>query len=114
VDIENEESLKIKGMVEKPKPEDAPSNLAIIGRYILEPEIFDKLENTGKGAGGEYQLTDAMAAMLTEKDFYAHKLNGKRFDCGSRVGFLEANIAFALERDDMKDRVKEMLKEFIE
>ena len=113
VDIADKKTLKIKNMVEKPKPKDAPSNLAIIGRYILQPEIFNFIEKVKKGAGGEIQLTDAMANMLKSgNDFYARKLNGRRFDCGSRLGFLEANLAFALELPDMRSRVKEMLKEY--
>jgi len=109
---EQDELLKIKDMVEKPAPDKAPSNLSIIGRYILEPEIIPYLDKMlhKKGAGGEIQLTDAMAAMLKEKPFYAMKLKGKRYDCGSRKGFLEANIAFALARPDMKNDVREIIK----
>lgn len=105
--------LKIKGMVEKPKPEDAPSNLSITGRYILQPEILDLLAEGKKTTGGEIQLTDAMAKMLSSSDFYGLKFEGKRFDCGNRLGFLEANIAYSLEIDDMRDRVKVMLERMV-
>jgi len=106
--------LKINGMVEKPEPAKAPSNLSIIGRYILQPEIIFYLDKMlyKKGIGGEVQLTDAMAAMLKEKPFYAMKLKGKRYDCGSRKGWLEANIAFALDRPDMRKDVEEIIKKF--
>lgn len=105
--------VKVKGMVEKPEPEKAPSNLSITGRYILQPEIFTYLKTAKASKGGEIQLTDAMAQMLGSSDFYGFKFEGKRFDCGNRVGFLEANIAYALERDDMRKRVKEMLKRYV-
>lgn len=104
--------IEIKGMVEKPKPENAPSNLAITGRYILEPEIFSYLESSKTGAGGEIQLTDAMARMLKNNDFRALKFAGREFDCGDKAGFLEANIAFALERQDLRQDVKNLLKKY--
>lgn len=104
---------KIEKMVEKPTPAKAPSNLAIIGRYILNGSIFSYLENTAKGAGGEIQLTDAMAKMLKSQDFYAHQFDGKRFDCGSKAGFLEANIALSLERADLKMDMKKILKKYV-
>lgn len=115
LEVENDDGkvAKIKGMVEKPAPKDAPSNLAIIGRYILQPQIFDYLDAHEKGAGGEIQLTDAIANMLNEVPCYAVRFDGTRYDCGNRVGFLEANIAFALSRPDMKDKVQEMLNKFI-
>ncbi len=116
IDAEKEQDglMKIKGMVEKPAPGQAPSNLSIIGRYILEPEIIPYLDKMlhVKSSGGEIQLTDAMAEMVKKKPFYAMKLKGKRYDCGSRKGFLEANIAFALARADMKNDVREMIMEF--
>lgn len=111
-DIEDKSSLKIKGMVEKPKPEDAPSNLALVGRYILQPEIFDYLEKTKKGSGGEIQLTDAMSDMLSSSDYYAHKFDGDRYDCGTQRGYLQANIGFALERDDLRESTIETIKKF--
>lgn len=109
----NDNVLKLKGMVEKPKPEDAPSNLSITGRYILNSKIFEYLDKGTQSVGGEIQLTDSMLAMLNDgAPFYGLKFAGRRFDCGNRLGFLEANIAYALERDDMRDRVKVMLEKY--
>jgi len=105
--------LKLKGMVEKPRPEDAPSNLSITGRYILNAKIFEYLDRAKQSVGGEIQLTDSMLSMLNDgAPFYGLKFEGRRFDCGNRLGFLEANIAYALERDDMRDRVKVMLEKY--
>jgi UTP-glucose-1-phosphate uridylyltransferase len=102
---------KIQQMVEKPKPEDAPSNLAIVGRYILQPEIFAYLENQAAGAGGEVQLTDAIARLIANKNNgYAAQFDGQRFDCGGRSGFIKANIAFALADKNLGGEVREMLK----
>lgn len=98
-------------LVEKPSPEVAPSNLAVIGRYVLQPEIFDVLENQGRGAGGEIQLTDAINKMARSIPTHGFRFEGRRYDCGNQLGFVEANIAYALHRDDMRDRVKEMLAE---
>jgi UTP--glucose-1-phosphate uridylyltransferase len=97
-------------MVEKPAPEKAPSNLAIIGRYILMPRIFELLGEKNKGAGDEIQLTDAMKSLLKEQPIFGYKFHGNRFDCGDKVGFQMANLAFALERPDMKDRLVEFIK----
>lgn len=97
------------GLVEKPDPADAPSTLSIIGRYILQPEVFDHLDKQEKGAGGEIQLTDAMAKTIGDIPFHGLRFKGRRFDCGSKTGFLEANLAFALARDDMADSVREIL-----
>ena len=94
---------RAKGLVEKPKPEDAPSRLAIIGRYILQPEVFDHLDKKRKGAGGEIQLTDALAAMLPGVAFHGLRIDGRRFDCGTKLGFVQANVAFALARGDLGD-----------
>jgi UTP--glucose-1-phosphate uridylyltransferase len=91
-----------KGLVEKPEPEAAPSTLSIIGRYILQPEVFAELDRQEKGAGGEIQLTDAMARTIGKVPFHGYRFAGTRFDCGSKAGFLEANIAFALERPDLR------------
>jgi UTP--glucose-1-phosphate uridylyltransferase len=103
--------FKIKDMVEKPKFEDAPSDLAIIGRYILTPDVFDAIERTEKGAGGEIQITDAMRLMLKEgKPFYAVKLEGNRHDAGDKLGFLIATVEFALKRDDLGADFREYLK----
>ncbi|MBU1342137.1 MAG: UTP--glucose-1-phosphate uridylyltransferase GalU [Proteobacteria bacterium] len=106
-----EDIFRIDDMVEKPKPEDAPSNLAIVGRYILTPRIFQHLGKEKKGAGGEIQLTDAMKALLKEQPIFGYKFHGKRFDCGDKVGFQMANLAFALERPDMRDRLINFIKE---
>ncbi|MCP4673268.1 MAG: UTP--glucose-1-phosphate uridylyltransferase GalU [Desulfobacula sp.] len=106
-----EDIVRIDDMVEKPKPEDAPSNLAIIGRYILTPKIFEYLEKGETGAGGEIQLTDAMKTLLKEQPIFGYKFSGKRFDCGDKVGFQKANLAFALERPDMRDKLIEFIKE---
>ena len=100
------------GLVEKPDPEDAPSTLSIIGRYILQPEVFDHLDRQEKGAGGEIQLTDAMAKTVDDIPFHGLRFEGKRFDCGSKAGFMEANIAFALQRDDMADSVRDILRSY--
>jgi UTP--glucose-1-phosphate uridylyltransferase len=97
---------EVRGLVEKPKAEDAPSNLIISGRYILQPEVMRVLENQEKGAGGEIQLTDAMAQMIGQQPFHAVTFDGKRYDCGSKVGYIEANLAVALERPDMADEVR--------
>ena len=101
---------EVKGLVEKPKAEDAPSNLIISGRYILQPQVMRVLEGQEKGAGGEIQLTDAMAKMIGQQPFHAVTFAGRRFDCGSKVGFVEATIALALEREDMAADVGAMLK----
>jgi UTP--glucose-1-phosphate uridylyltransferase len=97
---------EVLGLVEKPKAEDAPSNLIISGRYILQPEVMRVLEGQEKGAGGEIQLTDAMAQMIGQQPFHAVTFDGKRYDCGSKVGYIEANLAVALERPDMADEVR--------
>ncbi len=104
--------LSVRGVVEKPAPADAPSQLAIIGRYILEPLVLTILEHQERGAGNEIQLTDAIAKTIGILPVNGFRFQGRRFDCGSKVGYLQANIAFALERDDMGDRVRKMLQEF--
>ena len=100
----------VSGMVEKPKPGTQPSNLTILGRYILQPEIFGILAAQEKGAGGEIQLTDAMLTLLKQQPFYALRYEGRAFDCGSKLGFLAANIAYALARPDLRDAVTAELK----
>lgn len=97
---------EVKGLVEKPEVADAPSNLIVSGRYILQPEVMRVLETQQAGAGGEIQLTDAMAKMIGEQPFHAHTFDGKRYDCGSKSGFIQANLALAMERDDMKDEIR--------
>jgi UTP--glucose-1-phosphate uridylyltransferase len=103
-------SFRITGMVEKPKPADAPSNLIITGRYILQPEIFELLETQQKGAGGEIQLTDALLRLLEEQPAYGFQFEGRTFDCGSKLGFLSANVAYALARDDIAPAFRKELK----
>ena len=103
---------KIKNMVEKPSVEEAPSNLSNIGKYILKPEIFEYLKQTELGAGGEIQLTDAMKKMLQNDDFYGLKFNDRRFDCGSIIGYLEANIYYALQNEKIKDKVENIISNF--
>ncbi|EAS50672.1 UTP--glucose-1-phosphate uridylyltransferase [Aurantimonas manganoxydans SI85-9A1] len=97
--------FRLDGMVEKPKPAEAPSNYYISGRYILQPQIFDILETQEKGAGNEIQLTDGMLKLADQQDFYAYPFHGRTFDCGSKEGFIEANVAFALWRPDIRDKV---------
>lgn len=98
VDAANEN--RITQIVEKPQPEDAPSNLAVVGRYLLDPAIFDKLQTTGRGAGGEIQLTDAIADLLAEKPVHAYAFSGDRYDCGSKIGYLKATIAYGLQHPE--------------
>lgn len=114
LDVENDDGrlASIRGLVEKPKPSEAPSRLAIIGRYVLLPEIFDHLARMDRGAGGEIQLTDAMARMLGRSPFHGLRFEGRRFDCGNKIGFLEANLAFALARDDMRGDVAAILAKY--
>ena len=104
VDDDQGELVKIRGMVEKPKTEDAPSNLAVIGRYILSPNVLKNLNQLKSGSGGEIQLTDAIAAELTQgHDVYGYRFKGQRFDCGSKSGFLQATVSFGLARDELRD-----------
>jgi UTP--glucose-1-phosphate uridylyltransferase len=113
LDIEKDEGrlVAVRGLVEKPEPAAAPSTLSIIGRYILQPEIFGHLQRTERGAGGEIQLTDGMVRLLGgKKPFHGLRFEGTRFDCGDKLGWLEANIAFALARPDMAGGVRAMLK----
>lgn len=104
---------EVTGLVEKPKVADAPSNLIVSGRYILQPEVMRTLEGQEKGAGGEIQLTDAMAKMIGKQPFHAVTFAGRRFDCGSKIGFVEATLALALERDDMADEVRELMRRLL-
>jgi UTP--glucose-1-phosphate uridylyltransferase len=105
-----ERIYQITEMVEKPKPDQAPSNLAVIGRYILPPEIFPIIENTPPGKGGEIQLTDALQELARRTPLYGYEFMGDRYDAGDKVGYLLANIAFALKRPELAARVKEFLK----
>lgn len=106
-------AIEIKGLIEKPDPALAPSNYAVIGRYILQPEVFAQLEKKEKGAGGEIQLTDAMAQLIGKQPFSGTLFEGRRFDCGDKLGFLEATIAFALERDDMRQALKSRIGDLL-
>jgi len=98
-------------IVEKPKPEVAPSNLAVVGRYILTPAIFDKIKKTGRGAGGEIQLTDAIADLLNEEHVLAYEFEGRRYDCGSKLGFLIATVEHGLLHTELKDDFVKYLKD---
>ncbi len=104
--------VEVLGLVEKPKPADAPSNLSIIGRYVLLPEVIEHLSRMDRGAGNEVQLTDGMAKMIGHTPFHGLRYEGRRFDCGDKIGFLEAQIAYALKRPDLKDDVEAVLKTY--
>ncbi|WP_048755572.1 UTP--glucose-1-phosphate uridylyltransferase, partial [Afipia felis] len=105
--------FELNGMVEKPKKEVAPSNLSITGRYILQPEIFNILETQERGAGGEIQLTDAMLTLAGRQPFYGFKFKGKSYDCGSKSGFLAANIAYAMDREDLRGDLLSEMKKYV-
>ena len=104
-DIEDHRYGRISAIVEKPAPEDAPSRLGVVGRYILGPRIFNLLENTAPGSGGEIQLTDAIAQLLAEQSVLAYEFTGRRYDCGSKIGFVKATLDYALEHADMRDEI---------
>ncbi|MFD2113018.1 UTP--glucose-1-phosphate uridylyltransferase GalU [Thiorhodococcus fuscus] len=104
--------LRVISIVEKPAPADAPSNLAVVGRYLLTPRIFDKLENTREGAGGEIQLTDAISNLLEDEHVIAYPFEGKRYDCGSKLGYLEATVEFGLAHPDLGERFSAYLRDF--
>lgn len=110
----NDRLTEVTGLVEKPRLEDAPSNLIISGRYILQPEVMRTLESQNAGAGGEIQLTDAMARMIGHQPFHAVTFAGRRFDCGSKIGFVEATLSLALERDDMAGDVRTLMKRLLD
>ncbi|GGA75095.1 UTP--glucose-1-phosphate uridylyltransferase [Arenimonas soli] len=101
---------EIEAIVEKPHPEDAPSTLAVVGRYVLDGSIFDLLRKTAPGAGGEIQLTDAIAALMANKRTLAYRFQGRRFDCGSRIGLVEATIEFALDHEDLAEPAREYMR----
>jgi UTP--glucose-1-phosphate uridylyltransferase len=105
--------VEVTGLVEKPAPEDAPSNLSIIGRYVLMPEVIGHLARMERGAGNEVQLTDGMAKLIGNQPFHGLRYEGRRFDCGDKVGFLEAQIAFALKRPELADAVRAFLKTYM-
>ena len=104
---------EVSNLVEKPSPEDAPSNIAIVGRYILMPSIFESLEKTKPSKGGEVQITDAIKNLLGKEKVYAYKFKRKRFDVGEKLGFLKANIALALKRKDLGEELEKYLKEIL-
>ena len=105
--------IPMDGMVEKPSADKAPSNLKITGRYILQPEVMSLLRTQATGAGGEIQLTDAMARLMKEQDFYAFKYEGKDYDCGSKLGYFEAIVAYALQNRDIRDGAREVIERFV-
>jgi len=104
-----DDEYRINEIVEKPQPQDAPSDLGVVGRYLLTPGIFARLETTGRGAGGEIQLTDGIASLMEEESVYAMPISGVRYDCGDKLGYLIANIDFALERADLVDGLRQHL-----
>jgi len=114
LDDDGSQSQRIVSIVEKPQPEDAPSDQAVVGRYLLGPEIFDKLETTGRGAGGEIQLTDAIADLLADQPVYAFAFKGDRYDCGSKLGYLQATVAYGLAHDDIGSAFREYLGTIVE
>ena len=113
VEVEKLKSYqRVVNIVEKPKPEEAPSNLAVVGRYILTPRIFDLLTNLPRGAGGEIQLTDGIARLLDHEFVLAHAFDGKRYDCGNKLGYLEATVAYGLKHPETGEQFKELLKQY--
>jgi len=114
IDIEKDMGrlVSVKGLVEKPPIEEAPSNLTIIGRYVLMPEVITHLAKMEKGAGGEIQLTDGMAKLIGHQPFHGVRYEGRRFDCGDKAGFLEAQVAFALARPDLAPAMRDILKRY--
>lgn len=109
---QQDNTVKVRSIIEKPTVEEAPGNLAVVGRYLLTPRIFSLLETTGRGAGGEIQLTDAIASLLIEEQVLAYKFHGKRFDCGSKLGYLQAQVEYALVHDELKTEFREYLHHF--
>ncbi len=105
--------VAVAGLVEKPDPSQAPSTLSVIGRYILQPRVFELLEAGERGAGGEIQLTDALAGMIGVMPFHGLRFHGERFDCGDKIGYLRANMAYAQDRDDLRDAVAALCKAFV-
>jgi UTP--glucose-1-phosphate uridylyltransferase len=102
---------RVRLIVEKPRPQNAPSTLAVVGRYVLSPTVFEKLEKTGRGAGGEIQLTDAIADLLEEEPVFAYEFEGKRYDCGSKLGYLQATVEFGLKHESLGGKFSEYLRE---
>ena len=104
---------KVNSIVEKPKPAEAPSNLAVVGRYILTPAIFDKLKQTGRGAGGEIQLTDAIADLLKDEQVLCYEFEGKRYDCGSKIGYMQATVEYGLKHPELSKEFRNYLEELV-
>jgi UTP--glucose-1-phosphate uridylyltransferase len=104
--------VEVRGLVEKPKPEEAPSTLSVIGRYILQPEVFALIADQKPGAGGEVQLTDALARMIGHGPFHGYRFEGRRFDCGDKAGFIEATIAYALKHEVIGGKVRDILRHY--
>jgi len=100
----------VRRIVEKPRPEDAPSNLAVVGRYLLTPAVFERLEHTGRGAGGEIQLTDAIADLLDEEPVTAWPFSGKRYDCGNKLGYLQATVDYGLRHEELGEAFRAWLR----
>ncbi len=115
VDVPNSDDMliAIRNIIEKPTPKEAPSNLGVVGRYILTPRIFTLLETTHKGSGGELQLTDAIAKLLREEAVYAYQFQGKRYDCGSKLGYLEATVAYALKHPELSEEFRLSLETIV-
>ncbi len=110
VEGDNAVTSRVRSIVEKPKPADAPSNLAVVGRYVLAPAIFEHLEKLGQGAGGEIQLTDGIAALMREEAVYAYRFSGKRYDCGSKLGYLQATVEYALGHPELGAQFRKYLE----
>ena len=110
-DERNGRVSRVRQIVEKPRPKNAPSTLAVVGRYVLSPRIFDKLEQTGRGAGGEIQLTDAIADLLADEPVYAYEFEGRRYDCGSKLGYLQATVDYALKHEQLGEKFRAYLTE---
>jgi UTP--glucose-1-phosphate uridylyltransferase len=106
--------LRVDSIVEKPKPDKAPSNLAVVGRYLLTPRVFDHLERIGEGTGGEIQLTDGIARLMNDEAVYAYRFEGKRFDCGSKIGYLQANVEYALHHPELATSFKAYLRKLVQ
>lgn len=114
VAVDEGNERQITEIVEKPAPDEAPSNLAVVGRYLLSADIFDKLQTTGRGAGGEIQLTDAIADLLQESPVYAYSFDGVRYDCGNKLGYLKATVAYGLEHPETGEAFREHLREVVD
>jgi len=110
VEAQNSPTSRIRSIVEKPKPSEAPSNLAVVGRYVLTPAVFEHLERIGKGSGGEIQLTDGIAALMSEEAVYAHRFTGKRYDCGSKLGYLQATVEYGMAHPQLGKEFSKYLK----